>query len=194
MATMAQPVKTEPSALIEESITSSLTVGIMNDLDDGQPTLVASRDGNQGDIKEVSLSTALQMVDEEHAKLDQIAQLAIDFEAATKGRSGEPGHHPWCEPGACFVGPPDDQGEYIDHEGPVASLRAPHCMPTEEGVLLRARLCSDASDGDGATVSITGSDGNGTLLDGSELETVITDLAAFLNQLRAMRPHLKAAA
>ncbi|MFJ4785478.1 DUF6907 domain-containing protein [Streptomyces sp. NPDC088794] len=103
------------------------------------------------------------------------------------------GHFPWCQPGACVSGDPDEQGDYVDHVGFESSVSAPQHVQTAEGTLLSARLCSDASDGGGATVSISGSDSNGTVLTGDELDPVIDDLAAFLDQLRAMRLHLKAA-
>jgi hypothetical protein len=95
-----------------------------------------------------------------------------------------PGHFPWCQPGACVTD---------DHRGFESSVAAPQFMRAAEGTLLRARLCSDASDGGGATVSLSGSDSNGTILTGDELDPVIDELAAFLDELRAMRLHLKAA-
>jgi len=104
-----------------------------------------------------------------------------------------PGHFPWCQPGMCITGDPDEQGDYVDHRGAQSSVSAPQFMQTAEGTLLRARLCSDASTGGGATVSLSGSDSNGTLLTGDELDPVIDELAAFLDQLRVMRLHLKAA-
>lgn len=102
-------------------------------------------------------------------------------------------HYPWCQPGACFTGDPDEEGDYVDHRGAASSVSAPQFMRTSEGSLLRARLCSDASVGGGASVSLSGSNGNGAILAGDELDPVIGELATFLDELRVMRLHLKAA-
>jgi hypothetical protein len=118
---------------------------------------------------------------------------ALTHLARTMTAEPIPGHFPWCQPGMCITGDPDEQGDYVDHRGAQSSVSAPQFMQTAEGTLLRARLCSDASTGGGATVSLSGSDSNGTLLTGDELDPVIDELAAFLDQLRAMRLHLKAA-
>lgn len=185
---------TPTSTLPEQSSTASLSVEIMHDLDNGQPTLVVSTHGNQGDLQAVTTSQALAKVTEQHHKLDQGALIALAYEAHTRSTRTAPGHFPWCETDSCSVSEPDEHGEYIDHQGPGTSVRAPRTMPTEEGTLLRARLCSDAADLRGATVSITGSNGNGTLLTSDELDPVIDELAAFVDQLRAMRLQLKAAA
>jgi hypothetical protein len=69
------------STLPEQAITASLTAEVMNDLDDGLPTLVASTEGNQGDLGEVSPSTLMCRVREARAKLDEIEQLARDYAA-----------------------------------------------------------------------------------------------------------------
>lgn len=53
---------TAPSTLPEQGITASLTVEIMTNLDDGQPTLVAFTQGNQGDLQVVTVAQALAKV------------------------------------------------------------------------------------------------------------------------------------
>ncbi|MEU9894272.1 hypothetical protein ACIBCS_27965 [Streptomyces phaeochromogenes] len=72
---------TAPSTLPERSITASLTAEIMHDLDDGRPTLVASTQGNQGDLQEVTPSQLLAKVTEVRARLDQIEDLARQYAA-----------------------------------------------------------------------------------------------------------------
>lgn len=68
----------------DQSITASLTVEVMTDLDDGQPTLVASTEGNQGDLQVVTTSQVLAKVAEQHRVLDRQAQLAIDYQVRTR--------------------------------------------------------------------------------------------------------------
>jgi hypothetical protein len=184
---------TTTSTLPDQSSTASLTVETMTDLDNGQSMLIASTHGNQGDLQVVTTSQALAMITEQHHKLDQSALLALSYEAHTRSTRTADGHFPWCEASSCFVSEPDEHGEYVDHQGPVASVHAPQNTPAVEGTLLRARLCSDAADLRGATVSISGSNGNGTLLTSDELDPVIDELAAFVDQLRAMRLQLKVA-
>ncbi|MDX3582965.1 hypothetical protein [Streptomyces europaeiscabiei] len=70
------------STLPERAVASILVAEVMNDLDDGQPTLVAYTDGNAGDLREVPVTALAVMIREARAKLDQIEQLARDY--ATK--------------------------------------------------------------------------------------------------------------
>ncbi|MGW0372431.1 hypothetical protein ACWDZW_26785 [Streptomyces coeruleorubidus] len=73
---------TAPSTLPEQSITASLTAEIMNDLDDGRPTLVAYAEGNAGDIQEVTPAQLVAKVAELRAHADRIEALANEY--ATK--------------------------------------------------------------------------------------------------------------
>jgi CO dehydrogenase/acetyl-CoA synthase gamma subunit (corrinoid Fe-S protein) len=72
---------TSTSTLPEQTITASLTAEIMNDLENGQPTLLASTEANLGDLAEVSPTTLMCKVREARAQLDQIEQLALDLQA-----------------------------------------------------------------------------------------------------------------
>lgn len=79
------------STLPEQSITVSLTVEVMHDLDDGQPTLVASTQGNQGDLQVVTVDRVLSMVAEQRAQLNRQERLALAYAATTtKAPTGEP--------------------------------------------------------------------------------------------------------
>lgn len=72
---------TASPAIQEQGITASLTAEIMNDLDDGQPTLVASTQGNQGDLQVVTPAQLLAKVNEQRRQLDQIETLANEHAA-----------------------------------------------------------------------------------------------------------------
>ena len=76
MATTVQP---RSQTLPETSITNILTVEIMNDLDDGQPTLLASEQGNQGDLQVVTVDQVLAKVAEQRDRLDRIEALASEY-------------------------------------------------------------------------------------------------------------------
>ncbi|MFE8944530.1 DUF6907 domain-containing protein [Streptomyces sp. NPDC007856] len=80
----AQPVEAAkaPSSLPEQSITASLTVEIMNDLDNGQPALLASTHGNQGDLQVVTVAQILSQAAEARKDITRIEQLAAQYEAA----------------------------------------------------------------------------------------------------------------
>lgn len=78
------------STLPEQTITASLTAEIMHDLDDGRPTLVASTQGNQADLQEVTPAELLAKVAEHRAALDRIELLASEYEAATARVTDEP--------------------------------------------------------------------------------------------------------
>jgi hypothetical protein len=72
---------TASSTLPEQAITASLTAEIMNDLDDGRPTLVAYTEGNAGDIQEVTPAQLLAKVAELRAHADRIEALANEYAA-----------------------------------------------------------------------------------------------------------------
>lgn len=84
MSTKVQPRTAKaPSTPTEQSITASLTVDIMTDPDTGQPMLVASTQGNQGDLQVVTVGQVLNKVIEQRAQLDRIQALANEYAAYT---------------------------------------------------------------------------------------------------------------
>ncbi|RPE44128.1 hypothetical protein EDD90_7358 [Streptomyces sp. Ag109_O5-1] len=96
-------------------------------------------------------------------------------------------HYPWCQAGACLTLCGDD-GVYIEHQGPRVALPAPDGVDSVRGNLVDARLAASTEDGTPATVvSLTGADGNGTIVQGKDLDKLISDTALFLHQLRLMR-------
>lgn len=78
MHSIAQ-TSTATSRLPEQSVTVSLTAEIMNDLDTGEPSLLASTQGNLGDLAEVSVTTLMRQVRETRAQLDRIEGLANQY-------------------------------------------------------------------------------------------------------------------
>ncbi|MGP4048748.1 hypothetical protein [Streptomyces sp. 2A115] len=80
---MTRVAKTSTATSVpdEQSVTASLTAEIMHDLDDGRPTLVASTQGNQGDLQEVTPRQLLAKVTEARAQLDQVESLANEYAA-----------------------------------------------------------------------------------------------------------------
>jgi hypothetical protein len=70
---------TATSALHDQEITANLTVEIMTDLDDGQPTLLASTGSNQGDLQVVTVAQALTKIAEQSAKLELQRQLVSEY-------------------------------------------------------------------------------------------------------------------
>jgi hypothetical protein len=93
MTRMAQTAMA-PSALTEQSITASLTVGVVHDLDDGQPALVASTQGNQGDLQVVTVAQVFARAAEQRSHLNRQERLALAYAAATtEAPTGEP--HTW---------------------------------------------------------------------------------------------------
>lgn len=77
LCSTAAPTSTQP----EQTITASLTVERMNDLDDGQPTLVAYSDSNQGDLREVTPAQVMAEVVKLRADADRIEALANEYAA-----------------------------------------------------------------------------------------------------------------
>ncbi|WP_406199204.1 hypothetical protein OG331_22920 [Streptomyces sp. NBC_01017] len=69
------------STLPEQSLSTILHVEIMNDLDDGRPTLVAATEGNLGDLQEVTPSQLLAKVAKLRADADRIEALANEYAA-----------------------------------------------------------------------------------------------------------------
>lgn len=69
------------STLPDRAITASLTVEIMHDLDNGRPTLLISRDSNQGDLREVTPFEAIAEAAKLRADADRIEQLAREYAA-----------------------------------------------------------------------------------------------------------------
>ncbi len=63
----------------DQAISASLTVEIMADLDNGQPTLVASTQGNQGDLQVVTVAQALAKVTELREQADRIEALVNEY-------------------------------------------------------------------------------------------------------------------
>lgn len=72
-----------PSTPAEQSITTTFHVEVMNDLDNGQPTLVGASDANLGDLQVVTADQVIAKALEEHRRIDRAVQLALDYEAAT---------------------------------------------------------------------------------------------------------------
>jgi hypothetical protein len=68
----------------DKSVTASLTVEIMTDLDTGQPTLVTSTEGNQGDLQVVTVAQALvkvtalrEQADRQEALINEYAEAVL---------------------------------------------------------------------------------------------------------------------
>ncbi|MFD5297189.1 hypothetical protein ACFWJU_18520 [Streptomyces mutabilis] len=70
---------TASSALPEQSIVANLTAEVMVDVEDGQPSLIASTLANQADLQVISPTALLQLVDRQRAQLDQIEALAQEY-------------------------------------------------------------------------------------------------------------------
>jgi hypothetical protein len=81
MSHLAIPSPT-PSTLPEETRRAALSVEVMNDLDTGQPMLLASTEANQGDLQVVTPAQVLAKVNEQRAQLDRIEALANEYAAA----------------------------------------------------------------------------------------------------------------
>ncbi|MGW0169527.1 DUF6907 domain-containing protein [Streptomyces sp. NPDC003343] len=92
------PIKAQPSVtakapststdqrdlmITEQSITASLTVEIVHDLETGEPTQVAYTEGNAGDLQVVTTSQVLAMAAQQHAQINRQVALALEFEAVT---------------------------------------------------------------------------------------------------------------
>ncbi|MDX3559038.1 hypothetical protein PV729_46605 [Streptomyces europaeiscabiei] len=72
---------TPKSTLPEQTRAAALSVDVMNDLDTGQPMLLASTEANQGDLQVVTPAQVLAKVNEQRAQLDRIEALANEYAA-----------------------------------------------------------------------------------------------------------------
>ncbi|MEV6546394.1 hypothetical protein [Streptomyces sp. NPDC051665] len=83
MAIQAQPSEapTASPAPREQSISTFLHGEVMNDLDDGRPTLLSATESNLGDLRETSPARLLGMVADARKQLDEIERLANVYEA-----------------------------------------------------------------------------------------------------------------
>ncbi|MGX9887326.1 DUF6907 domain-containing protein [Streptomyces sp. NPDC002276] len=79
--TMATGSTAAPEHCAEQCIDAFLHVGIMNDPDDGLPTLVAATESDLGDLDEIVPARARSMVAAIQAKLDEQLRLINEFEA-----------------------------------------------------------------------------------------------------------------
>ncbi|MEU5094916.1 hypothetical protein [Streptomyces sp. NPDC020996] len=76
MSTTVQPT---PSTMPDQAVSASLTVEVMTDLDDGQRTLVAATQGNQGDLQVVTVAQALAKVATLREQADRIEALINEY-------------------------------------------------------------------------------------------------------------------
>jgi hypothetical protein len=148
----------------------------------------AVNDLDNEDLKPVAAMNAevIQRV-ASHQPIRPIVDL-IEAEKAAQAQA-EPGHHPWCLPGACITRRFDGGEPYIEHQGPQIDLPIPDGMDCRDGQLLSADLHALEEFTGDPMVSFN-SGGNGVLLDRSDLDKVINNLDGFLNGLRAMRQKL----
>ncbi|AVH57862.1 MULTISPECIES: DUF6907 domain-containing protein [Streptomyces] len=84
MATIARPsaASTATPAPAEQSISTFFHVEAMNDLDNGQPTLIASSEANHGDLQVVTADQVIAKAAEQHRLISKAVRLALDHEAA----------------------------------------------------------------------------------------------------------------
>ncbi|MER8004951.1 hypothetical protein [Streptomyces sp. NPDC094149] len=92
MSRMAQTA-TAPSALTEQSITSTFHIEVMDDLETSRPTLSLSTDPTLGDLQVVTAAQVVAKAVEQHRLIDKAVRLALDYEAATAAPAPEP--HAW---------------------------------------------------------------------------------------------------
>ncbi|MBW8701851.1 hypothetical protein MBT84_19785 [Streptomyces sp. MBT84] len=105
----------------------------------------------------------------------------------------EPGHYPWCTPGACAIYQ-GDEGPTVEHRSADATITAPAGFQASKDRILHAHLVADDAYEFGApAVSAVDATGSGTLLDTEALDQLIDQTANALTQLRAMRLHMQAA-
>ncbi|MEU1497030.1 hypothetical protein [Streptomyces sp. NPDC005732] len=78
------------STLTEQSVSTTFHVEVMNDLETGQPTLVASTYPNQGDLQVVTMEQVGGKASEAHAVIAQGVALAAAYEAATAAPAEAP--------------------------------------------------------------------------------------------------------
>lgn len=105
----------------------------------------------------------------------------------------QPGHFPWCRTDSCVVSRDVDGETNTEHVGPSVDMPIPSGMDVGHDELLHAFLCADDASGSDPCVSFN-SGGNGVLLDPGELDTIIDNLADFLDGLRSLRSQMTAKA
>lgn len=114
-------------------------------------------------------------------------------QVARSSTDAAPGHFAWCEPGSCVIYEGED-GPVTEHLSARAVIQAPPGFDAENGQLLDAYLFADDSMVDsGPQVSAITATGNGQTFGEGELDKLIDQTAAALDQLRAMRVHMQAA-
>jgi hypothetical protein len=184
-----------PPAPREQSVSAFSHIEVMNDLDTGQPMLLASTNpsADLGDLQVVTAEQALAMVTKQHHELHEGALLALAYEAHARKTRTAPGHFPWCEPGSCVTYDSGD-GPVNEHHSGSATIQAPDGFQAAKGRILHACLIADDSFvGSTPAVSAIDATGNGTLLGADALDELIDETTAALDRLRAMRLHMKAA-
>jgi len=73
-----------PSTPVEQSISATFHVEVMNDLETGQPMLLGSSDANHGDLQVVTADQVIAKAAEQHRIIAKAVRLALDYEAVTK--------------------------------------------------------------------------------------------------------------
>ncbi|MBT2529530.1 hypothetical protein J7E91_30085 [Streptomyces sp. ISL-99] len=104
----------------------------------------------------------------------------------------EPRHYPWCVPSACISHRYDDGVILTEHIGAELRLSIPAGMRVHRDELLSAQLGSDENLVDERPSVSFNSGGDGVLLNAAEFDSVIDNLADFLDGLRAMRAEMTA--
>ncbi|MGW3651862.1 DUF6907 domain-containing protein [Streptomyces sp. NPDC000878] len=90
MAIQAQPeAPTASPAPREQSLSTFWLVEVMNDLETGQPMLLASSDPTLGDLQVVTAGQVIAQATEQHKKIADSVALALAYEAATKPVANE---------------------------------------------------------------------------------------------------------
>ncbi|WP_406457052.1 hypothetical protein OH768_24785 [Streptomyces sp. NBC_01622] len=90
MTSVIPEAPTASPAFRGQSISTVFHVEVMNDLDTGQPTLVASTQGNHGDLQVVTAEQVRRKANEVRNTIAQGEALAAAFEAATAPAPGPP--------------------------------------------------------------------------------------------------------
>lgn len=187
---ISMPLASTPA---EQSVSTFAHIEVMNDLDTGQPMLLASTDANLGDLQVVTAEQALALITKQHHELHEGALLALAYEAHARTARTDLDHFSWCEPGSCVTYDSGD-GPVTEHHSGTASIKAPEGFQAAEDRILHAYLIADDSFVRSApAVSAVDATGNGTLLGADALDELIDETTAALDRLRAMRLQMKAA-
>ncbi|MFD3929565.1 DUF6907 domain-containing protein [Streptomyces sp. NPDC058614] len=121
------------------------------------------------------------------------SKIRVLAQVARGAATAAPGHFTWCEPGACVTRQGED-GPVTEHVGARAIVEAPEGFDAWRGQLFNAYLFADDSMADsGPRVSAISATGNGQTFGADELDKLIDQTAAALDQLRGMRLHIEAA-